>query len=436
MGSGAIIRAEQAGEVGVTIREEFDGREVTRSAETASSAVVAQQQAMVQARFIMAWKRPRHWNDIRKNIKELCLDPDFAAEALYVKPIAKTPDNWNDWSKRERLQRAPENWPRGFSIRFLESFMFEAGNFDVKTLVIWEDEDKRMTDVIVIDLERNSAYSRTVTTLKTVERSSLRKGQVALDTRTNSWGNVVYILPATDDEVNLKEASGVSKAIRTLSERLMPPHLKREWRDLIEKVIMDENAKDPQAAKKRLMDSFGTQGVAPSALDEYLGHSIDTATPAEMIELRGVYVALANGDANWKDALRFKSGEGEDEPGAAAANSALSGRIDAQRKRAEEPTQGKPAGAATGAGGAAGATTQTATDTEQKQPEQKQQPEQGTTTAAPSDKPIEDMELIREMDKVEASGKPRPTMADMRKQMEESAKHAKKGRNPGAMDLK
>ena len=313
--------------------------EVTRLAETALAAVQAQQQAMVQARFVMALQRRRNWEDVRVRVLNLCKSTAFAEEALYVKPIARTPDEWKEWTKQERLQNAPSDWPRGFSVRFIEAALFEAGNFDCPTMTIWEDGDKRVTLVTVTDLERNSSYSRTITTPKTIERRKLKSGQAAIGVRENAAGDMIYITQATDDEVAMKEAAGVSKALRTLGEKLLPPHHKAEWRRQIEATIADKAVQDPEAAKKEILDGFFKIGIQPSEIERYLGHPVAALTPAEYVELRGVFAALRNGEATWTDAMEAKHGEpSPSEKGEDPRQKAIKARIEAQRKKASPPS--------------------------------------------------------------------------------------------------
>jgi hypothetical protein len=333
---------ERSDEAGISVRHEFNATEVTRAAETAIAAVQAQQKAMIEARMVMAIKRPRSWDNIRAAVLNLCKTTAFAEEALYVKPIGTTPDEWKSWSKQERLQSAPPDWPRGFSVRFIEAVLFEAGNFDCPTAVLYEDEDQRKTQVCVWDLERNSSYSRTITTTKTVERKKLKNRQVPIGIRANSYGDQIYILPATDDEVNQKEASAVSKAIRTLGEKLLPPHHKAEWRREIEKTIANKAIQDPEAAKKEIQDAFFKIGVIASDIEKYLGHAVAGLTPSEYVELRGVYVALAAGDVTWAEAMQAKQpvapGEDEEEPQESEAAKKIKARIEAQRKKSVAPT--------------------------------------------------------------------------------------------------
>ena len=74
-------------ETGVSVRQEFGSTEIMRGAETAMAAMAAQSKALVEARFVVAMRNPRRWANIRISVNNLCKDPGFAAEALYVKPL-------------------------------------------------------------------------------------------------------------------------------------------------------------------------------------------------------------------------------------------------------------------------------------------------------------------------------------------------------------
>lgn len=333
--NGEMIRSGNGGsEAGVTTRQDFSGTEVVRAAETSQAALMAQYKAMVESRFVVAMRMPRNWETVRVAMNRMCENPDFAAEALYVKPIGFTPDGWNQMTKRQRLQEAPKNWPQGFSIRFIEAALFEMGNVDTTATIIWEDDDKRMTQVVVMDLQRNSAFSRTVITNKVVERSKLKKDQVAISQRQNSAGQIAYLVAATNDEVNLAEASGVSKSIRTLGERLLPPHYKQEWRARAERAVHDKAATDPEGEKKRLIDAFAEKGIMPQSIEAWLEHPLAELVPGEIVSLRKIWVAIANGEISWKEVMDTKHGEAEDaevvNPGAAKVKDIL------EKKKASE----------------------------------------------------------------------------------------------------
>ena len=63
---------------GTTQREDFEGVEISRSAETAASSVAAQATAQIQARYVVALRRPRDWDDVRVRILKECRRPSFA----------------------------------------------------------------------------------------------------------------------------------------------------------------------------------------------------------------------------------------------------------------------------------------------------------------------------------------------------------------------
>lgn len=308
-----VVHGTEGAEAGVRVREGFGDMEVMRVAETSQTAMAAQVKAQIEARFIVAMKMRRSWNQIRVEVNQMCDDPSFAEEALYTKPLGFTPNGWNDMTKRERLVSAPANWPRGFSIRAIEAILFEMGNVDNTAFIIYEDEEQRLTNVCVIDLERNTGYTRTVVTKKRVERAKLKANQEAISVRTNSNGQKTFLVEATADEVNLAEASGVSKAIRTMGERLIRPSLKKEWRDRIEKTLRNKAATDPEGEKKKLIDAFASKGVSPGDLEKYLEHSLSQVQPAELLTLRQLFTALSAGDITWREVMDSKDAEPEDE---------------------------------------------------------------------------------------------------------------------------
>jgi len=326
-------------ETGLVRRDEMAGMEVSRSAETAMGALAAQMKAEVEARFMVAYRCPRDWDDVRVRINRLCQDPEFAAEALYVKPMGRTPDGWKEMSKRDQLLKSPEDWPTGFSIRFVEAAIYEATNIDVDVLVTWEDAEVRRTRVSVFDLQSNNKYSRTITTRKIVERRRLKDGQESLGTRTNSSGITVYLVEATDADVTQMESAAVSKVIRTYGEKLLPPHHKREWQRKIWDTLSNQAAKDPQGEMKKLIDLFADRNITPRMLEDFLGHPVSQIVPAEIVKLRGVFVAINNAEATWADVVSGPPQEGQKPT---AAQTAILERIEAQRRKAAQPTAEQP----------------------------------------------------------------------------------------------
>lgn len=266
--------------------------------ETASSAVAAQARAEVEARTVMALRRPRDMDDVRERLLKECRRPRFAQVARYRIP------------RGGKLIEGP-------SIRFAEAALRCMWNVLVQTPTIYDDHEKRIVRVIVSDLEANASYSKDITIAKNVERQKVGKDQVILSQRQNSLGNLVYLVSATDDDLRMKEASEVSRAIRTLFLRLLPGDILDEAMDDVAASLRAGFDADPDAERKRHADAFASIGVPPSALKEYLGHNLSLVTQQEAAELEALFAAIRDGETTFRAALEAKRGGapgGVDEP--------------------------------------------------------------------------------------------------------------------------
>lgn len=300
--------------------------------ETAATSAAALAKSRTEARITQALLRPRDLDDVRVRMLKECRRSGFAEVARYSVPRGK-----------KNIE--------GPSIRFAEMAIRSMGNLVVESPTTYEDDEKRIMRVEVTDLEANSSYSLDLTVSKTVERRKLGDGQTPLGTRRNSFGDTVYIVAATDDELAQKQAALVSKAIRTLALRLVPGDLIDESMWVVCQTLATKDAGDPAAAQKGIADAFATLGVLPAALAQYLGHELGASTPAELTELRGVFAALREGATNWTAIMSGKN-EPPAEAGAAAATSARAsggGRASAAREAVKARAQtGKAHGPETG----------------------------------------------------------------------------------------
>jgi len=284
---------------GQVARQEFGAQQLAASGETASSAAAAQATALVQARYIMAIQRPRDWDDVRVRLMREVERPGFAEVAWFRKPIGAGVE--------------------GLSIRFAEAAMRCMGNLLPEAPVIYDDPARRILRVTLTDLESNLTWTKDVVIEKTVERRSLRRGQVAILVRTNSAGETTYLVNATEDELGAKEGAVVSKTIRTLALRILPGDLQDEARRRILEIRAGAAAKDPDAARRKIVDAFAGLNVPPPDLKRYLGHDVSTASPKELTDLRDLYSAIHAGEATWADALAERLGDQEEAPAPAKA---------------------------------------------------------------------------------------------------------------------
>lgn len=317
-------------------RKEFSAVEALQARnETAATAVAAQAKAMVESRYVMALRRPRNWDQVRQDLLKECKRPSFAhnKSALYSKPIGKGVE--------------------GLGIRFVEVALRCMTNVLCESVMVYSDEEREIHRVSVTDLENNNTWPMDVTVSKTVERSKPMDDGSYISVRKNSYGKQVFTVPATDDDLLNKRLALISKALRTSGLRVIPGDLQDEAEDIIRAIRLDSAAKDPDAERKKIADAFSELNVKASDLEIYLGHSLDTCTPVELVELRGLYGALRDGEATWKTVMDNKAAQTGNAPpgdkpqtGAAALKTAASAKgrkgadqsgVDKQTGEIEQP---------------------------------------------------------------------------------------------------
>lgn len=253
--------------------------------ESASSAVAAQAKAMVESRYVMAMQNPRNWDQVRTDLMKECRRPSFAdnKSTFYVKPIG--------------------DGVEGLGIRFVEVALRCMKNVLIETNMIFEDDQKELHRVSVTDLEANITYPLDVRVSKTVERKKPSDDGTYISMRKNSYGKTVYTVIGTDDDILNKRGALISKAIRTLGLRIIPGDLCDEAEKIIKAVRLDQAAQDPDAERRKIVDSFAGIGVFATDLNEYLGHDLSRCSPAQIVTLRGLYGAIRDGEATWKSVM-------------------------------------------------------------------------------------------------------------------------------------
>src|SRR5258708_1668912 len=254
--------------------------------ETASSAVAAQAEAMIKARYIYAERHPRDLDIVREKMLKECKRQGFAAVARYLKPIGRGVE--------------------GPSIRFAETAIRLMGNISVDQMTVYDDKEKRIVRVIVVDCETNTPYSSDITIEKTVERRSVRDGDDVVRTRQNRQGNMVYIISATEDDLLNKQNALISKAIRTNGLRLLPGDIVEECMVEILATQANQDAVDPELQKRKIFDAFSSVGVSVAQLKEYLGHDAEAVTQKELMDLRALFAAIKEGHTTWREVMESK----------------------------------------------------------------------------------------------------------------------------------
>lgn len=307
---GALTVPSRAGQMA---RQDFSGVSLAQS-NPATDALVATATAAIQARCIMAMRRPRNLDDARVEIMRECRRPEFADVATYARPVGK--------ELNKETGKWEEKFAEGLSIRFAEVALRCMHNMAAEVQTIYDDAAQRLMMVTVTDYEGNNVWSTTLTIAKTTERKQLRKGQRPLGERENSYGDRVFIVEANDQQVNVKAAAEVSKAVRTLILRAVPGHIQDEAFKICKQIAADRDAKDPAASRRRMFDAFANLGIKPSEIEAWLGHPPDGMTKAEGEQLKAIHSAISEGELTWAEAMTDRAEKTPAKPAAPAAQTA------------------------------------------------------------------------------------------------------------------
>jgi hypothetical protein len=338
--------------VGTVARRDFSGSSLA-TVNPIAEAIAAQERANVEARYIMAMRRPRDLDDVRAMILNECRRPGFAEVATYSRPVGR--EQLDEDGPRGKKGEWVEVFAEGLSIRFAEVALRRMGNMSAKATTIYDDPHVRVIRVTAIDYESGGSWDMDITVPKTEEKKKLRKGQRPLSERVNSYGDRVFIVEATEQRVHTICSAEISKASRTAILRLVPGEIQDEAFDLCKKVAADREAKDPNAAKKRMLDGFGEVGVRPSEIVQWLGHPVEQGTREEFMALSKILSALREREAVWSDVLAERLTEvaerakakGTSAPTAPAAQGTPAPAAPASDpSAAREPETSKPAAAA------------------------------------------------------------------------------------------
>lgn len=322
--------------------ESFSAIETRANLETSATAMAAHARAMVEAKCVLAERHPRSLLQVRNEILADCKRPRFAETARYKKPQGRKQDANGRWV---------DNHVTGFSIRFAEAMLRAMRNMGATSQVVYEDDEKQIVCVTVMDYQANTSVDASFTIQKRIEKSFLKEGQVPLSRRKNSKGKDVFLVEATDDEIRQMQARLVSMYMRTTILRMVPADIKEEAEEQIDATMKATIKEDPMRELKRVMDAFARLHVNPDNIAKYLGHELDVVTPDEIDELRGVFQAISEEGLNWHEIMALKHGEEpEDEAGKAerakaeellqkAKGDAAEKKAQAEDKKAQQAAQ-------------------------------------------------------------------------------------------------
>lgn len=327
--------------VGTTAQHGVGGSQLARHGETSAMVLAEQAKANVLARFQMARLEPRDTETARTRILKDCDRPRFAELAEYSLP------RW-DARKQKTVQIT------GPTVRLAEVCARAWGNIGVEAVITYEDEEKRHVRVTATDYETNATYSTDVTVAKVVERRTVRDAGEVVGQRTNSEGKVVYVVRASEQDLLAKHNALVSKARRNVIFCIVPGDIVDEALERAQATVKATDAKDPDAERRRIFDSFSKHlSVEPAQLGEALGVPVAQIGPAQISTLRKWFAAIRDGETTLAQIIeesKPKAPPPDDAPKNDAAPDAWtpSGRVRAAaRAVAAEKKKDEPAPAAT-----------------------------------------------------------------------------------------
>ena len=306
----------------VAKRETMIGTE-TGLVEVGSSALVAQAKTAVEARYTMAFHRPRNEEMFRANLLDRCKSPAFADVAFYAKPIGGS-----------------KVW--GWSIRFAETAARLYKNMEVKTSVVYDDDTKRGVRVCVSDLEANCTVEGEFVLEKVVERRSASGRTVLRERKSADGSHVVFTVLATEDELLTKQNALVSKYRRQGILQLLPGDILEEAKKACAITRRSEQAEDPKAYARKLIDEFRERGISPEEVQAYVGKQIDLWTADDLESLALDVQSMDAGDGvTWTDLREARHGspnrgKGEGEIKATVIEVAHADEPDSEVKAVEE----------------------------------------------------------------------------------------------------
>ncbi len=278
---------------------EFSSLEITRGNEVAASALQAREVAMVQARIMQALARPRNVEVFQRRLLKECERYGFADEAIYRRPQGKKRDG-------------SLNYIEGLSVHFVRRAIALYGNVFSDAPVVDETEDTRTIRCMVMDLETNVTNCVDMVVEKTIERRMYNgkapQGRDVIETRYNSDGEQVAICRAYDDEIRQKGSRFYAFGFRNMGLNILPSDIVAEAKALCLRTINDSVKKNFEVVRARLLDSFYAEGIATGEIEDFLGHSVATLAEDEVKELRGIFSAIRNGEADWDKVLEERMG--------------------------------------------------------------------------------------------------------------------------------
>jgi hypothetical protein len=255
--------------------------------------------AKIQARYVLALQNPRDLvKEVEPKIAELCSRKEFALTAKYNVVVGGHWEN-GKWVK---------DYDIDLNIRAAEQLMVCHRNIMSEVNTVYEDDILRRVSFEMTDLETGVTHRDEFTIYKTMERKKLKTDyktgeitQDALDTRTNSAGEQIYIVACTPEDVQKKQNAQVSRKMRKMFFRLFPADLKIKARKWIDETIQKDVKENINDERAKITTAFAKHGVTGDDLENFIGEKLSRFNPEDIVKLREIWQSLEDGISHWSD---------------------------------------------------------------------------------------------------------------------------------------
>jgi hypothetical protein len=253
----------------VVIREIDRDQLSVRAQEKSSEAM-----HRIQAMYVLARKFPRHAQKSIIEIQEACSRQTLAEKALYAYP------------RGGQVITGP-------SIRLAEVFALAWGNMDYGMREIDQVSGPNAHSVIEAycsDLEKNVHQHRAFQVFHKMKLKGNR-GMKVLDDPRDVYEHV---------------ANYGARRMRACILALIPAYIREDAESRV-KATLKSDAVPLVERVNKMVSAFQSVGVTIDLLEKRLDHATNLITEDELIELRGVYTALKDGEGKRQDFFQLRA---------------------------------------------------------------------------------------------------------------------------------
>lgn len=248
-----------------TVVNEQNELQRQNSSATNSSTQIEQSRVMqeVQAEILLAKMFPRSETLAHRKILDACSRKKFAETAMYSYPRGK------DDKGRVNIVQGP-------SIKLAEEIIRHWGNVNSGFTELKRDNINKESEVIAYAWDKESNTRKTRSFIVSHYRHT-KRGKYLLDDQRDIYEAI---------------ANYARRRERACCLNLIPAYIVEEAVEAVRNTLESDDAMSLQEKRKYIVDLLELVKVSAEQVEKYLGHGIDKITSSEVIELKGIYLAI------------------------------------------------------------------------------------------------------------------------------------------------